>query len=299
MSTQIDRAYVNQFSANVTFLAQQSESRLVRAVRDEVLNGEYGFFDQIGIVDPVERTSRHADTPFTEVPHARRRVSGRDFEMSEIIDKQDTIRMLMDPQGAYTKAFARGMNRKKDAIIIEAFFATAYTGKDGSTTQAFDSNNQIAVDYVESGSATNSSLTVGKLRRARELILDAEAAEDGQLYVACSQREINALLRDTTVSSADFNTIRALVAGELNQFMGFEFIRLPSALLALNGSSNRRIMAWHKEGMLFAPLTEAQTEAAPDPTKGFNTRVYMRATFGATRMEEARCVEIICHPTTF
>lgn len=299
MSTQIDRAYVNQFSANVMMLAQQTESRLLKAVRTETLNGEYGFFDQIGSVDPVERTTRHADSPFTEVPHSRRRVAGRDWEMSEIIDKQDTIRTLQDPQGSYTRAFAMGMNRKKDATIIEAFFATAYTGKSGATTVSFTAGNQIAVDYVESGSATNSSLTVGKLRRARELLLDAEVSEGRELYIACSQREINALLRDTTVTSADYNSVKALVNGEVNTFMGFDFIRLPSAHLALNGSSNRRIMAWHKEGVLFASLMEPEVRAAEDPTKGFNTRLYMRSTFGATRMEEARCVEIICHPSTF
>lgn len=299
MSLQIDTALVNQFSANVMMLAQQMESRLSTACRVETLRGEYGFFDQIGAVDPVERTSRHADTPFTEVPHSRRRVAGRDWEMSEIIDKQDVIRALQDPQGSYTRAFAAGMNRQKDRLFMSSFFAAAQTGKAGTDTVAFPSGQQIAVDYVETGSATNSSLTVAKLRRARELLMDAEVGEGSDLYIACSQREINSLLRDTVVGSMDFNSIRALVNGEVNQFMGFNFIRIPSGIIPVNGSSNRRIPCWHREGMLYASMLEPETRAAEDPTKGFNIRLYMRSVFGFTRMEEARCVEIISHPTTF
>lgn len=299
MTSQIATAYVNQFSANVMMLAQQKESRLIQACRRETLTGEFGYFDQFGSVEPVERTSRHADTPMTDLPQSRRRVSAQDWELAEIVDRQDTNRTLMDPQAAIVKAFAAGMNRKKDTVFMTNFFGSAYTGKAGATTTSFTSGNQVAVDYVESGTATNSSLTIGKLRRARELLMDAEVGEDDPLYIACSQREINALLRTTEVSSEDYNSVKALVNGEVGTFMGFTFIRVPSARLLTNGSSNRRIPVWHPDGMLFASMEEPVTKAAEDPTKGFNTRVYMRASFGATRMEEARCVELICHPTTF
>ena len=86
MSTQITSAFVNQYASNVTLLSQQKASRLRPAVRVEPVTGEVGYFDSVGAVTMVERASRHADTPFTEIPHSRRRVSLRDFEASEIID---------------------------------------------------------------------------------------------------------------------------------------------------------------------------------------------------------------------
>lgn len=297
MSQQIPTNWVNTFRASFAMLAQQMESRLVSAVVDEPINGEFGYYDQIGVVEPVQRVSRHADTPMTEVPHARRRVTAADWEMSEIIDTQDTQRMLTDPQSSYVKAFAAGINRRKDRTIIEAFFADAATGKAGGTTVAFPAGNQIAVDYVESGSATNASLNVAKLRRARTILMDGEAAQDAVLYVACRAQDIQNLLRDTQVSSADFNTVRALVNGEINTFMGFEFIRLPAARFQQDGSNHFRIPAWSKMGMWFAQLNGLETNAAPDPTKGFNTRLHAKQSFGATRLEEARVVEIKCHAT--
>lgn len=302
MSTQIDRHLVNQFSANVVALAQQQESRLVRAVRNETLTGEFGFFDQWGAVDPVERVTRHADTPFTEVPAARRRVFARDWEMSDIVDVQDTARMLSDPNSYITRAFSAGMNRMKDRLIMQAAWAAADTGKSGGTSVAFPAGQQIAVDYVEAGTATNSSMTMGKIRRARELLVNA-GVEDDNLYIACGQREITALLRTLEVTSVDFNQVQALMTGTLTRWMGFNWIIVAepvgNPIVQVDGSANRRIPAWHMSGLLYASVAEPSVDAAPDPTKGFNTRVYMRAGFGATRMEEARVVEIKCHATTF
>jgi hypothetical protein len=297
MSNQIPTAFVNQFSANVQMLAQQMDSRLPQACRQETLRGELGFFDQIGVVEAVERTSRHADTPFTEVPHARRAVAAQDWEMSDIIDRQDTQRMLTSPQSSYVQTFAAGMNRRKDRVIMNAFFAPARTGKTGAATVAFPASQTIAVNYVETGTATDSSLTIEKLRRARELLMDAEVSEGKDLFIACSQRELTQLLRTTQVTSADFNSVQALVHGHVDAFMGFEFIRVPSGLIPTDGT-NRRIPCWHRQGMLFAPLEGGQiTRASEDPTKGYNTRIYMSDGFGATRMEEVRVVDIRCSPT--
>ena len=71
MSTQIDTAFVNQFSANVQMLSQQMGSLLRDAVDVESVNGEKAFFDQVGSAAAVKRTSRHSDTPMVETPHTR------------------------------------------------------------------------------------------------------------------------------------------------------------------------------------------------------------------------------------
>lgn len=295
MSTQITTAMVNQFNANVMLLSQQRGSRLLSAVRQETLNAEFGYYDQIGVVAAVERTTRHADTPFTEVPHARRRVNMRDFELSEIIDNQDRIRTLIEPQGWYTQAFAAAMGRAMDDEIIRAFQGTAFTGKTGGNSTVFTAGNVIPVDYVESGSATNSNLTVGKLRRAKTLLDSAEAGVDPDepRYVACNAQNLQALLRQTEVTSADFNSVRALVNGEIDTFLGFRFIRTERIPLV---AAQQRALVWVQSGMLMAVGESPITNAAPDPTKGFNVRLHTRATFGATRMEEVKCVQISCDP---
>lgn len=296
MSAQIDTARKNEFSKNAYHLAQQKKSKLLQCVTLEDLNGEFGFYDQIGAVDPIERTSRHADTPMTEVPHARRRAAMRDWEMSDIIDSQDVSRAF-DPTSRYTEAFGSGMARTMDRVVLEAMFDPALTGKSGATTVNFPSGQQIAVDYVETGSATNASLTPAKVRRARELLIDQTDEDEDEVFIACSQRELTQMMRTVEVGSNDYNEIKPLVDGDINKWCGFTFVRLPSARFQTDGSGHRRIPAWSKKGMLFVRPGGLETNCEKDPTKGYNYRLHMKGTFGAVRMEEVRVVEIKCHVT--
>lgn len=301
MSTQVETAWVQQFRANFTMLAQQTDARLAGTVTVDTLAAEIGYRDQVGAVDPVQRTTRHADTPYTEVPFARRAFLAQDWEAGEIIDKQDTQRMLTNPQSSYVQAFVAGFNRTKDRTILSAVFATARIGKTGSDTVSFPSGQEIAVDYVESGSTVTSGLTIAKLRKAKEMLVDAEAT-DGMITLAVRAHDLTALLRTTEVTSSDYNSVKALVNGEVNTFMGFNFVRLPQARFSESGlitSSVVDLPAYDKAGMLYAPMAETEINAAPDPTKGFNTRLHARASFGATRLEEARVVKIKVHQTTF
>ena len=64
MSTQVTTAFVNQFSSNVQLLSQQKGSLLRGAVSEEAVTGEKAFFDQVGSVAAVKRTSRLGHTPF-------------------------------------------------------------------------------------------------------------------------------------------------------------------------------------------------------------------------------------------
>lgn len=312
MSTQIPAAFVDKFRADFDHLVQAKRSYLMDACVQDVMNAEFGFRDQLGAVVAQQRVSRHADTPFTEVPHARRRYNTLDWELGELIDKQDTERMLTSPTSGYAEAFANAFNRQRDKTILDAFFATAQTGRSGATGVAFPAGQQVAVDFVEAGTATNSSLTLGKLRRARELLVDVGGIDD-DLYIAVTQREISAMLRTLEYGSYDYNMARPLEDGgrEPKMFMGFKWILLPNQVRApdgtttlqtmfpLDGSNHRRIPVWSKMGMLYAQTAGTEINAAPDPTKGFNTRLHGRAGFGATRLEEIRVVEIKCSTAVF
>lgn len=313
MSTQIPTAFVDKFRGDFEHLIQANKSYLTEAVTQDMLTGaEFGYRDQLGAVVAQQIVTRHGDTPFTEVPHARRRFQTLPWELGEIIDKQDTERMLTSPTSGYAEAFANAFNRQRDKTILEAMFADASTGRSGATTVALPAGQQIAVDYVEAGTAANSSLTLGKLRRALELLGDV-GGEEGEMYIAVTRREINAMLRTLEYGSADYNMARPLMDGgkEPKMFMGLKWILLPNLVRApdgtttlqtmfpVDGSSHRRIPVWSKNAVLYAQTAATEITAAPDPTKRFNTRLYGRADFGATRLQEIGVVEIKCHATTF
>ena len=170
MSVQITTAFVEQYKGNVEHLVQQKGSRLRSSVRVETVTGKNAFFEQLGTTSASKRTSRHSDTPRLDVPHARRRVSLVDFDWADLIDREDQIRMLIDPAGPYAEQAAYALGRAMDDEIIAAADGTAFTGVDGSTSTAFTTAN--IVDVQVGGSSSDVGLNVAKLRGAKE-ILDA------------------------------------------------------------------------------------------------------------------------------
>lgn len=293
MSDQITTAFVQQYRNNVTFLLQQNSSLFREAVMNTVQAAEFEYHERIGATSMVENTSRHGDTPLIYTPHDRRRLSLRDFDWADLIDKKDKIRTLIDPTSPYAINASMAAMRQQDDIIIEAFYATAQTGKTGTGSVAFDSTNmRVAINYVESGGAANSGLTIGKLRRARTLLRTREVMKDDPWNIGVSPEQIQDLLQTTSVTSSDFNTIKALVQGEVNSFMGFQFIE--SNRLTELATNQRRCPFWIKSGMLFASGQEIEVDIGPRRDKRNSTQVYVNATFGAVRMEEFRVGDIIC-----
>lgn len=295
MSTEITVAMVNEYKANVELLLQQEGSLLEMAVREETQSSEFDYFDRIGSTAAQKKTVRHGDTPIMNTPHDRRRVNLEDYEWADLIDRQDKIRTLNQFESAYAQNAAFAMGRAKDDEIINAYFGTAKAGKAGGTDVTFPSGNQIAVNYVEAGSAVTSGLTVGKLRRARTILRSNQVKKSEQLYIAVTAQQMQDLLQTTQVTSIDFNGVRALVNGEITRFMGFEFIEIES--LGTDANSYRRVPVWAKTGMLLSKgegdygMMARITERAD---KSYATQVYVSGSFGSTRMEEGKVVEILC-----
>jgi len=94
MSFQITTSFVEQYSRNVQHLSQQKGSLLRDKVDVESIVGKNAFFDQVGVATAVKRTSRHADTPQMDTPHARRRCSLVDYEYADLIDEQDKVKLV-------------------------------------------------------------------------------------------------------------------------------------------------------------------------------------------------------------
>jgi len=283
MSTQITTAFSQQFSANVTLLSQQMGSILRGGVEEESVTGEKAFFDQVGSAAAVKRTSRHQDTPMVDTPHSRRMVTMDAYEWADLIDDADKVQMLIDPTSTYARAAAAAMGRAMDDSIIAAATGTSLTGKAGGTSTTMLAANQIA-----HGSA---DLSLAKLIEAKK-ILDLGSVDPSiPRHIAVGPDQIEALLNSTTVTSSDFNTVKALVQGEINTFMGFQFH--VTTRLAKSGNI-RTCFAWAQDGLKLAVGKDVQSRIDERADKSYSTQVYYCAQFGSTRMEEEKVVEIAC-----
>lgn len=286
MSDQANIAFVQQYTTNVELLLQQMGSRLRNAVTTGTYTGKAAkAVEQVGPVEAIRRNTRHADTPLISTPHDARWVRPKDFEWADLIDDQDKIRMLIDPQSPYARNGAMALGRSIDREIINAFFAASDTGEDGDVSTTFPAGQVVALGAT--------GLTVAKLREAKRLLMAADVDIDNeQLFVAVTAQQHDDLLGETQTVSIDFNTTRVLVDGRITAFMGFNFIH--TELLLVDGNGDNRCPAWAMSGMHLGMWNDITTRISERDDKSYSTQVYVKATHGATRVEEEKVVEILC-----
>lgn len=282
MSNQITTAFVEQYSSNIQMLSQQKGSLLRDKVRLETVVGKNAFFDQVGSVTATVRTSRHSDTPQSDTPHSRRRVSLVDYEFADLIDDMDKVRMLADPTSSYAMAAAFAMGRAMDDAVISAATGTAYTGVAGGTSTSLPAGQII----TEAGTGR---FTIAKLRQAKEILDLADVDPSLPRYIVVGPKQITDLLGTTEVTSSDFNTVKALASGDVNSFLGFNFVVSNRLSVA---SSIRDCIAFVNDGIALAVGKDVTARIDERADKGYATQVYYSAAFGATRMEEEKVVKI-------
>lgn len=281
MSTQITTAMVEQYSANIQVLMQQQESRLRGMCRVETVTGKNAFFDQLSATSAVLRSNRHADTPLIDTPHLRRRVTLLDYDWADLIDNLDNPKLLTDPASKYATNARNAMNRAIDDAIIDAALGTAYGGVAGATSYAFDTTNK-RIAHASSG------LTLAKLINAKQKLDTDEVPDEGRCFVLGS-KGLSDLLDLTEVGSADYNTVKALVKGEIDTFLGFKFIRSERLDLASNVRSN---LCWQRDSMLLAVGADITVDIGPRRDKNMAVQVYLGMSIGAVRMDEKGVVEV-------
>jgi len=285
-----DTAFVRQFKDQITHLVQQRDHRLGGTTMvDMDFKGEMKSYDQLGSIDMVEILGRYQDTPIQNPNHQRRSVTPSFFVSSTLEDPKDALQMLVDPKSPYMEGKRMAVNRKKDDVLIAAMGGSALTGKLGTSTQAFAAASQIAVTY--GSGASNSGMTKAKVLRAKKL-LDGNEADDGDRHAGATSNQFEDLLNITEVVSSDYNTVKALVEGSINSWVGFKWHR--SERFLTNGSSHRLCYFWQKNALTLSVQKDAQGSVDKRVDKNMAWQVYMCVCLGSVRMQEELIIEVAC-----
>lgn len=309
MDNVIESWRVEQFNANVYQLSQQKGSRLASLVRNETFTGKAEFFDRLGLATAQDKVGRNADTPNLDIAHSRRMVTSITREWGTLVDRKDKVQNIHNPESEYSIAAQNALGRKLDSVIINGAFGTAQTGEDGSGTQTLGTAQKVA--SVASAALDNANLQL--LRKASRLLNAAEVM--GPRYLVHSADFLEQLLGHTEVTSADYNSVKALVQGEIDTYMGFKFIHsellpLASAVdsdtfkfdtgTGLYNASGTSLTGTEETALVFVgdgiilgknPLSMSRVEERAD--KSYSIQVYTNMDFGATRMEEAKVLQLI------
>jgi hypothetical protein len=291
----ITTAFVQQYGTNVAMLLQQEGSRFRGAVQEYALHGKAAeVLEQFGQVTATKNNARYSDTPLIETPQDRRWCYPNDYDIADLIDTQDRLRLIIDPSSPIAKSQAYALGRAQDDEIVASFFGSSNTGENGSVATAFPSGQQVAIGVGASG---NTGLNVKKLRAAKALFMAAEVNIDAdQLFVAVDAKVHDDMLGETQATNLDYTNRPVLVDGKITSFMGFNFIhseRYPGApSYTGTAPANRQIPVWCKSGVALGMWNDISVTVDRRPDKRNAWQVYTTGTFGATRLEEKRVVMI-------
>ena len=308
MNFNIETWRVQAYTANVYQLAQQRASRLGPVVRTEVFKGKTEYFDRMGLAVAQKKISRNTPTPNLDLTLSRRAVTTTMYEWATLVDRKDKLLQIHDPENQFAQAASMALGRSMDSVIINAALGSATTGETGSTTQTLGNTQKVAC--VSQGAS--SPLNVATLLNVKQIMDSAEAV--GPRYLVHNAAQLQNLLGQTQVTSADYNTVRALVHGEIDTYLGFKFIHTEllvassvystgwtfdpntglykSGGTALAGTENSAF-AFVGDGIILGKNEEAIGRIDERNDLSYAMQVYNSMDFGAVRMEEVKVVEVI------
>jgi len=284
MPETIEQYYVEQYQNTIRILVQQKTSRLEGTTIPPIqVTGNALYWERLGSTEAVELVTRHDDTPNIEADHSRRKQTATPRVWATLLDQEDQVRMLVDPKNAYNQIARMAMLRAKDSVIITALGGSSYSGQTGTTEVVLPSAQKIAHGSV--------GLTITKLLSAKEQLDADEVDPDMERYCVTAARQITNLLETTEVKSSDYNSVKALVEGKIDTFLGFKFIR--TQLLDLT-SDVRYCYAYAKGAIGFGTLSDIQSKIDQRADKNYTWQVWCKMDIGATRIEEEQVIQIAC-----
>jgi len=243
MSTSISTAFIAQFDAEVK-QAYQGAAKLFGTVRTKTgVVGSTHRFPKLGKGLAQPRIPQTDVVPMN-VQHSNATATLEDWSAPEYSDIYDLQKINFDERKELKMAIASAMGRRMDQLLLDAADAGA------SATQVSDNIG-----------GTDSGLNTAKLRRAKRLMDAAGVPATDRVFVH-GAIGLEQLLGETNATSSDFNSIKALVNGEIDTWLGFKFVMIEDRDEGgLDLTSNiRKNFAYHKQALGLAVGIDMRTE---------------------------------------
>jgi hypothetical protein len=244
MAINLSTAFVTLFDAEVK-QAYQGQAMLRGAVRVRSgVEGSTHKFPKIGKGVAQVRVPQTDVAPLN-VTYGQVTVTLADFIAAEYSDVFMQAKVNFDERRELVQVVSAAIGRRQDQIILDAL--------DASSTSLTVANSIGGAD---------SNLNVAKLREAKRL-LDGNNVPMTDRHLLIHADSLASLLSETAVTSSDFNTVKALVQGDINTFLGFQFHLMGDRAeggLPIDGSSDRTLYAFHRDAIGMAEGIAPRTE---------------------------------------
>ena len=176
-------------------------------LRNNVVGDTYNF-RRMGKGLANQKSTSDLVTPM-DVNHEFKIATLSNWNAPEYTDMFDAADVNFDEKRELAETIAGALGRRCDQLVIDAM--------DASTPLT------TTVTTAVGGGGTN--LNMAKIIKAQVELRD-QGVPNTELYAAVNALGLSGLLNDTTATSVDFQAVKALVSGEINTLVGFEFVIL-------------------------------------------------------------------------
>jgi hypothetical protein len=289
LTTAFKKQYENAFK----LAYQQSESVLRPLVRNETQSAEFKFWDFIEATVAVRGRVRKSATPDIESSYLRRGCKTEPLTWAETTGDPDKIRMMTDPTSDLLRNGGASIHRAEDALILEAIWGTALTGKDGGTsvtaaTECYKmlSDGTIANPGTAVTNVTETGLTIAKIGALGRLLDDNKVPATDRWIVANTHQKWY-LLGSAKATSYDYAAVKALVDGQFGSYLGFNFKWLPSDSFVTDttDTGSLRCACFQRDAMLYSVSRDLTTHVDKLPEQNYDTQAFAELFSGAVRLQ--------------
>jgi hypothetical protein len=195
-------------------------------------------------------------------------------EYSDIFNQQ---KVNFNERQELVQVVSGAIARRMDQVVLDALNASSTT---------------LEVDENEGGTDTN--LNVAKLREAKKLLDANNVPSDGRCMIIHANN-LAGLLGEEKATSADYASVKALVTGEIDTYLGFKFITLgdrDEGGLTL-AASERTCLAFHRDaiGLGIGMGQQSRVDYIPEKTSFLVASMFSA---GAVAIDDEGIVKVQC-----
>ncbi len=231
MAVGISNAFVQLFDAEVK-QAYQSSRALAGLTRERAnVEGNQVKFPKIGKGTATVRVPQTDVTPLN-VTYSQVTATMSDYIAAEYSDIFSQQKVNFDERRELVQVVGNAIGRRMDQLVLDALNA---------------SSTSLTVATTVGGAGTN--MNIEKLIEAKKLLDANNVPSEGRCMIIHANN-LAGMLGETEITSSDFATVKALVSGEVDTFMGFKFVTLGDRDEGgLPLPSTRTCFAFHKDAM--------------------------------------------------
>jgi len=274
--------YAKEFSKNIKMLARQRASKMLGKVmlKPNVV-GQKFTQERIGTWTMSAKAQGVVATPMGDPGYSRRTCTLTTFHAGKALAHDDNLKTVVEVTSPWVAAAVSAYGNKIDTVVYDALGGNAFSGVDGGTSVALPAGQKLA---TVAGEVLDTDFNIDVKTK-----LDAANIPAENRLVMIHPEDLNEMLRDPLITTTDSNTIKALIKGEFNEWMGFEWISTTNADQGV-------CYFYQKDAIALGLNEEPRLKMEERADYSYAMSIYFELNLGATRLEEEGVVEVTITP---